>query len=55
MDALCVSITDAAKALAIGRTTAYELVKAGEIPTVKLKGRKVVPIAALEALVKKAS
>lgn len=45
------SIPEAARALAIGRTTAYEMVKSGELPSFTIRGRKVVPVAALEAWV----
>lgn len=42
---------DAAKALGVGRTTAYRLAARGEIPVIDLAGRKRIPLAALNALI----
>ena len=44
------SIPEAARRLGIGRNSAYEAAKRGEIPTIKIGGRVLVPIAALEKL-----
>jgi excisionase family DNA binding protein len=44
------SITEAADTLGIGRTLAYELAHTGELPTVRLGRRLVVPRRALERL-----
>lgn len=44
------SITEAADTLGIGRTLAYELARTGEIPTVRLGRRLVVPRRALQRL-----
>ncbi len=46
MERLTLTVSEAAKALGIGRGTAYELVRTGEIPTLRLGRRLVVPRAA---------
>jgi excisionase family DNA binding protein len=45
-----ITITEAAKALGVSRNKAYEAAKRGEIPTIKLGKRILVPVAALERL-----
>lgn len=40
---LFLSVEDAAKLLGIGKTLAWDLVKAGEIPTIRLGTRRLVP------------
>lgn len=45
-----ITISEAAKRLGIGRNTAYEAVKTGEIPVIKLGKRKVVPLKAFEKM-----
>ena len=45
------SVTEAANILGISRTTAYECVRTGELPSLRLRGRIVVPVIALEALI----
>jgi excisionase family DNA binding protein len=45
------SIAEAAKSLGVSRTYAYQLARAGQIPTFKLGGRIVVPVRKLEELV----
>lgn len=44
------SVTKAARVLGISRTTAYECVRSGDIPSVRLGGRIVVPTQAVERL-----
>jgi excisionase family DNA binding protein len=44
-------VTEAAAILGISRTTAYECVRTGELPSLRLRGRIVVPVVALEALI----
>ena len=44
------TITETAQILGISRTTAYECAKAGVLPVLKLRGRLVVPAAALDAM-----
>ena len=48
---LAVSVAEAAKMLGIGRTMAYRCVRSGELPSVTLGGRILVPLSALERLV----
>lgn len=48
---LTVSVVDAAQLLGISRALAYELVARGELPSVRLGRRVVIPRKALEALV----
>ena len=45
------SVTEAANILGISRTTAYECVRTGELPSLRLRGRIVVPVVALQALI----
>ncbi len=47
---LLVAVPDAARLLGIGTTFAWELVRAGDIPSVKLGRRVLVPRSALERL-----
>lgn len=44
------TVEDAAVALGIGRTAAYAAVKDGEIPSIRLGRRLVVPTAALRRM-----
>jgi excisionase family DNA binding protein len=48
---LLLTITDAARALSVGRTTMYELIAAGAIEVVHIGRSARVPVAALEAFV----
>ncbi|MDP8991538.1 MAG: excisionase family DNA-binding protein [Actinomycetota bacterium] len=50
-DRLTISVEEAAKLLGISRGLAYELVARGELPSLRLGRRRVVPIAALHALI----
>ena len=47
---LTLTVEQAAKVLGIGRSTAYELVHTGDIPSLRLGRRIVVPAARLTAL-----
>jgi predicted DNA-binding transcriptional regulator AlpA len=49
-----VSVPEAGKILGIGRNSAYEAVKTKQIPTLRIGGRLVVPIAALERMLESA-
>lgn len=51
LEPLTVTVEEAGRALGIGRNAAYDAVKRGEIPSLKLGRRVVVPIAGLERLV----
>jgi excisionase family DNA binding protein len=44
------TVVEAAKRLGIGRNQAYEAAKRGEIPTIKIGKRILVPTAALERM-----
>ena len=44
------TVPEAAKALGIGLSVAYEAARSGELPTVKFGKRILVPVAALERL-----
>jgi excisionase family DNA binding protein len=48
------SVDDAAEVLGISRSLAYELVRKGELPSLRLGRRLVVPVRAVEALVEDA-
>ena len=41
------TVAEVAKILGIGRNTAYEVCRNGEIPTIRLGGRILIPCAAL--------
>jgi excisionase family DNA binding protein len=47
---LTISIAEAAKVLGIGRNTAYEAAQRGDIPTIRVGRRILVPKAGLERL-----
>ena len=47
---LLVSVPEAARLLGIGRTCAWDMVRNGELPTLRLRKRVLVPRAALERL-----
>ncbi len=44
------SVPEAAQVLGIGRNSAYEAVRRGEIPVIKIGARLVVPVAGLRRL-----
>lgn len=48
MPPLAVSPAAAATLLGIGRTTMYELLDAGRIPSIKAGRRRIIPVKALE-------
>jgi excisionase family DNA binding protein len=50
MEKLTLTVDEAAKILGIGRQLAYDRVKTGEIPVIKIGRRLLVPRAALEKL-----
>jgi excisionase family DNA binding protein len=49
------TIPEAAQALGIGRNQGYEAAKRGEIPTIKIGKRILVPVAALERMLQGSS
>lgn len=48
MSPLAISVKTAARVLGVGRNNVYEAIHRGEIPVLRLGGRMVVPLAALE-------
>jgi len=50
-DKLAYSVDEAAEQLGIGRTLAYELIRDGRLPSLKLGNRRLVARADLEAFV----
>jgi len=50
MERQTLTVTEAAQALGVSRNKAYEAAKRGEIPTIKIGGRILVPRAALERM-----
>jgi excisionase family DNA binding protein len=48
------SVEEASEVLGISRSLAYELVRRGDIPSLRLGRRLVVPVRGLEALVEQA-
>lgn len=55
MEPLLMPVDQASKALGVGRTTMYELIGQGDIPTVKIGRRRLVPAAALREYVDRIS
>jgi excisionase family DNA binding protein len=51
---LTMTVEEASEALGISRSLAYELVRQGESPSLRLGRRIVVPVRALEGLVERA-
>ena len=45
---LAISVPEAAKSLGISRNYGYELVRRGELPAVRVGGRLLIPLLALE-------
>jgi excisionase family DNA binding protein len=50
MEQLTISVPEAGRRLGIGRNTAYEAARQGQIPTIRIGRRVVVPVAAFEAM-----
>jgi excisionase family DNA binding protein len=46
-DALAYSLDDAAKALSVSKRTVQSLVSNGELASIKIKSRRVIPVSAL--------
>ena len=51
MEKLLVSITEAAKALSLGRTSIYELMRSGQLDTRKMGRRRLITAESLRRLV----
>ena len=48
---LCYSVKDAAATLSMSRTKMFELIKRGEVQSLKIDGKRLVPCSALSDLV----
>ena len=55
MDKKTLTIPEAGKALGIGRSAAYEAARTGQLPTIRIGHRLLVPIVALERLLEMAA
>lgn len=49
------TVTEAAIALGISRSSAYECVRTGDLPALRLGGRIIVPIQAIDQMLESAS
>lgn len=47
------SAREAAQALGLGRSTTYELLRSGELPSIRVGRRVLIPLAALEGFIAK--
>ena len=52
MDKKTLSIPEAGKALGIGRSAAYEAARTGQLPTIRIGKRILVPVVALERMLR---
>lgn len=50
---LCVTVPEAARMLGISRNFAYQLVREGKLPSIRLGKRVLIPLAALEKMLEK--
>ena len=51
IEPIALRINDAARLAGLGRTSIYELIKTGRLKTVKIAGRRFVPMSALRHLI----
>jgi excisionase family DNA binding protein len=51
VEPIALRINDAARKVGLGRTSIYELIKEGKLKTVKVAGRRLVPMSALRELI----
>lgn len=54
MTKVTLTITEAGEMLGIGRTAAYEAARTGDLPTIRIGKRLLVPVVALERLLNEA-
>ncbi len=52
MEKKTLSVPEAGKALGIGRSAAYEAVRTGQLPTIRIGKRILVPVVALEQMLR---
>jgi excisionase family DNA binding protein len=50
---LTYSVEEARKALGVGRNTMYEAIKRGDIPSIRIGKRILIPVASLDKFLKK--
>ena len=55
MEPFLISIAETAKALSLGRTSVYELIKEGELETRKMGRRRLVTVESIKRLIDKKS
>ena len=53
-DKLTLTVPETAKRLGIGKNLAYDAIRRGEIPSIRVGHRLLVPVAALEAMMRRA-
>ena len=53
-DKLTLTVPETAKRLGIGKNLAYDAIQRGEIPSIRVGHRLLVPVAALEAMMRQA-
>ena len=53
MEAITASINDTAKALSLGRTSIYALIREGRLETVKLGRRTLIKVASIRRLIER--
>jgi excisionase family DNA binding protein len=49
-DRVTISVDEAARLLGISRTTAFQAVRSGELPAIRVRRRILIPVAQLNAL-----
>lgn len=54
MQKATMSVTEFAKWIGISRSLAYQLVKTGEVPAIRLSGRWLIPVAEAQAFLNQA-
>jgi excisionase family DNA binding protein len=52
---VAVRLNDAAKMIGIGRSSLYELINENKLQTVRIAGRRLVPVSAIHELIDKAA
>jgi len=51
----CLSVAEAGEALGISRWSAYQAAKSGQLPTIRIGRRLLVPVAALDRMLNQAA
>ena len=55
VEPVAVRINDAARMIGLGRTSIYELIAEKKLPTVRIAGRRLVPVKAIRELIEKSA